>query len=47
MKQKKEKKLHLSKITIQNLDYNLDRDEQKKIRGGSKPSGTTEIIVFC
>ena len=49
MKEKKEKKLGLGKETIQDLDTILDRDEQKRARGGSKSDhlGTTEVPVFC
>jgi len=44
MKEKKEKKLRLDKITIQDLNSTLDRDEQKAVKGGS---GTTDLIAFC
>ncbi|HLP46858.1 MAG TPA: hypothetical protein VK469_12970 [Candidatus Kapabacteria bacterium] len=49
MKQKNEKKLTLKKITIQDLQVNLDRDELKKINGGSATTtpGTTEPPIFC
>lgn len=49
MKEKKEKKLRLGKMTIQNLDSILDRDEQKVIKGGSEnnPPGTTDLAIFC
>ena len=44
MKKQEEKKLRLGKITIQDLDSTLDRDEQKAVKGGS---GTTDLIAFC
>ena len=54
MKETKEKKLSLKKITIWNYDSLLDsdsilnRDEQKVPRGGSGTETTeTEIIIFC
>lgn len=48
MKEKKEKKLRLGKVTIQNLDSVLDRVEQKEVKGGSGIAvGTTEIPVLC
>lgn len=49
MKQKEEKKLRLGKITIQDLNTALDKDEQKNVKGGSGTSdnGTTNIPVFC
>ena len=48
MKEKKEKKLRLNKITIQDLDFVLDRVEQKEVKGGSKTKfGTTDIPVIC
>jgi hypothetical protein len=50
MKEKKEKKLSLNKITIQDLDFVLDRFEQKEINGGSGSDtapGTTEMPIFC
>ena len=50
MKEKKEKKLHLNKITIQDLDLVLDRMEQNEVRGGSESDtapGTTKIPVLC
>lgn len=43
MKQKKEKKLHLGKVTIQNLDTVLAQDDQKRIKGG----GTTKLPIYC
>jgi hypothetical protein len=50
MKEKKEKKLNLNKITIQDLDFVLDRVEQNEVRGGSggeTAPGTTKIPVIC
>lgn len=45
----KEKKLRLSKQTFQNLNTVLERDEQKKVKGGSNtvPEQTTQVPVFC
>ena len=45
MKQKKEKKLCLGKMTIQNLNTVLDQDDQKKIKGGEP--GVTQVPVYC
>jgi len=49
MKEKKEKKLHLNKITIQDIDSVLDGDRQKQIKGGSDVSqyGLTNIPIVC
>ena len=50
MKEKKEKKLRLNKITTQNLDFVLDRFEQKEVKGGSGGEtipGTTEMPIYC
>ena len=49
MKPKKENKLRLNKTTIQDLDTVLDRDEQKRIKGGSEShqSRDTQIPIFC
>jgi hypothetical protein len=49
MKQKKEKKLRLGKETIQDLNTGLDRDEQKRVKGGTGTSqqGTTEVPIYC
>ena len=49
MKQKKEKRLRLDKQTIQNLDTVLDRDDQKRVKGGTNTvePGTTQVPVFC
>ena len=49
MKKRSEKKLNLGKVTIQDLQANLDREEQKAVRGGSlmEPSGTTKLAVYC
>jgi hypothetical protein len=46
MKKEKQPKLNLGKVTIQDLDYVLDGDEEKTVKGGSR-TGTTEIIIFC
>lgn len=45
----KEKKLQLKKITIQNLNALLDREEQKAIKGGTDvvPFGTTDVPIYC
>jgi hypothetical protein len=43
---KKEKKLRLGKIEIQNLTTALEKDEQKRIKGG-KPVLNTEVPIFC
>ncbi|UCH96056.1 MAG: hypothetical protein JSV88_04180 [Candidatus Aminicenantes bacterium] len=49
MKEKKEKKLRLNKITIQDFDSVLDGDQQNAIKGGSdiQTAGTTDIPVIC
>jgi hypothetical protein len=49
MKKRSEKKLTLGKVTLQDLQANLDRVEQKAVRGGSvmEPAGTTRIAVYC
>ncbi len=49
MKEKKDGKLRLNKITIQNLDSVLGRDEQKVIKGGSDNNqpGITNRPIFC
>jgi len=49
MKTKKEKKLSLGKETIQDLDTVLDRDDQKRIKGGTSTgtNGTTEVPIYC
>jgi len=49
MKKRSEKKLNLGKVTIQDLQANLDRDEQKAVRGGSvmEPARTTKLAVYC
>lgn len=41
--QKKIKSLRLGKETVKNLD----RDEQKKVRGGSVIMGVTQVPIFC
>lgn len=49
MKEKKEKKLRLDKITIQDFDSVLDGDQQNAVKGGSEtnPFGLTDIPVVC
>ncbi|MCX6584719.1 MAG: hypothetical protein NT166_31490 [Candidatus Aminicenantes bacterium] len=49
MKQVNEKKLHLGKMTIQDLNSALDRDEQQKVMGGSATTnpGTTDVPIYC
>ena len=48
MKQKKEKKLCLGKMTIQNLDTVLDKDDQKRVQGGTAGEHRgTELVIFC
>ena len=49
MKKSTLKKLTLGKVTIQDIQVNLDRDEQKAVQGGSDLSyaGTTNIAVYC
>jgi hypothetical protein len=49
MKHNKEKKLRLTKETIQDLDNVLDRDHQKMVKGGSEThqSRNTQIPIFC
>jgi len=48
MKQKKEKKLHLSKMTIQNLDTILEKDDQKGVKGGTAwEQRGTDVPIFC
>lgn len=44
-----EKKLQLKKITIQDLDTVLDKDEQKMAKGGTDvvPMSFTIHPVFC
>ena len=43
MKKRSEKKLTLGKVTIQDLQVSLEKDEQKAARGGSViyPEGPT------
>ncbi len=45
MKQKKEKKLRLGKMTIQNLDIVLDQDDLERVKGGLP--GTTQVPIYC
>jgi hypothetical protein len=49
MKQKKEEKLRLSKETIQNLDRVLDKDDQKRVKGGTANLNqvNTQVPIFC
>lgn len=49
MKQQNVKKLSLNKVTIQDLQITLDRDELGMVRGGSATTqpGTTDIAVYC
>lgn len=49
MKQKKVKKLNLSKDTIANLDMVLNWKQQKAVNGGGnkQQSKTTDAIIFC
>jgi hypothetical protein len=50
VKQKKEKKLHLGKETIASLVSILDRDDQKRVKGGGfkkTRKGTTQIPIYC
>jgi hypothetical protein len=49
MKEKKEKKLRLDKITVQDFGSVLDGDQQKEIKGGSDANlfGLTNIPVVC
>lgn len=46
---RKEKKLQLKKITVQNLNTVLDRSEQKTVKGGTnvRPFGTTDVPIYC
>ena len=49
MKPKKERKLRLGKTTIQDLNIILDRDDQNRVKGGTKIEGlgTTQIPIYC
>lgn len=49
MKKNSGKKLTLGKVTIQDFQESLERDEQKAVRGGTdvKPAGTTDLAVYC
>jgi hypothetical protein len=49
MKPKQEKKLGLGKEIIRNLDSVLERDEQKRVKGGTlpKPQGNTDVPFYC
>ena len=44
MKQKKEKKLRLDKMTIQNLETVLNPDDQKRVKGGE---AATAVPIYC
>ena len=45
---KKEKKLRLKKIKIQNFTTALEKDEQNKIKGGKpKIAPNTYVPIFC
>lgn len=46
------KKLRISKLTIQNLDHNqvtlLESDEQKVVKAGSdNQAGSTVVPIYC
>jgi hypothetical protein len=45
MKQKKEKKLRLDKMTIQNLETVLNPDDQKRVKGGEPEC--TAVPIYC
>lgn len=49
MKQQNVKKLSLNKVTIQDLQVTLDRDELGMVHGGSATTNpaTTEPPIFC
>jgi hypothetical protein len=49
MKTKKEKKLSLNKMTIQDLNIVLAGDEQKAVKGGTGTPypGTTDVPIYC
>jgi len=49
MKEKKEKKLRLGKITVCALAFSLERDEQIRIKGGVDKDlvGVTILPVYC
>jgi hypothetical protein len=46
---KKEKKLRLGRITLQNLNTALDKNEQKAVKGGTDGGapGTTQVPIYC
>lgn len=46
---KKEKKLRVGKITIQNLNTALGKNEQKTVKGGTAVAapGTTQVPIYC
>jgi hypothetical protein len=46
---KKEKKLRVGKITVQNLNTALGKNEQKTVRGGTEAGapGTTQVPIYC
>jgi hypothetical protein len=49
MKPKKVKRIRLGKETIRNLDKVLDREEQKRVKGGTdvNPPGLTQVPIYC
>lgn len=49
MKEKKEKKLRLERISIQDLNMVLDSDQKNAVKGGSINNmyGLTNIPVVC
>ncbi|MGD2089912.1 MAG: hypothetical protein PVH61_27295 [Candidatus Aminicenantes bacterium] len=49
MKEKREKKLRLDKITVCDLVPTLERDEQLRIKGGFNKDlvGVTILPVYC
>jgi hypothetical protein len=44
---KKEKKLRLRKIKIQNLTTSLEKDEQKQVKGGKLKISPTAVPIVC
>jgi len=49
MKKQTKKTLVLNKVTIQDLQNGLNREEQNALRGGSvtPPHSITDIKVYC
>ena len=49
MIEKKEKKLRLEKVTVQNFNWVLDGDQQNAVKGGTNTNqnGLTDIPVVC